>query len=478
MGEVIELREALDRLASRVPVQDRLTEIASHGRVRSSGTKRLDRDTEDLSPDEQFVSLSEVTVSANTATGQTRNRRRLLIAAAAVVVVIGIAGIAQVITNDDDDQPPAPAATVSVAPTTTVATETVSFAVKSANDNFVTFNKPFVTFTKPKSWGVLGLTDWPVVPPSPPPTYPETAPPTTPPDPNLGPPEPRVPSGAYSNVTQHAAVVQFASVSNIYSDGCRWPETLLHPPVGPTVDDLVTAWANIPQLAPTTPVDISVDGYTGKQIELTVPDFDPSCPPGGFGFGLWTFGDHGQPLPDNVDGNPNRHFQMLVVDVDGARLLIAASTDPNTPPQDRAALEELLASIQIAPPATTAAPASVEEATVVVTYSDLGQIVTAADGTTLYLFMPDAQGTPTCTDPCARAWPPFIVTGVSEVTAGDGVDASLLGTVEHPAGTQVTYNGWPLYFSTLDTAPGDTNGQGLGGVWYVIDPTGNAVRAG
>jgi hypothetical protein len=42
---------------------------------------------------------------------------------------------------------------------------------------------------------------------------------------------------------------------------------------------------------------------------------------------------------------------MLVLDVDGTRLLIAASTYPNTPPQDRAALEALLASIQIGPPA-------------------------------------------------------------------------------------------------------------------------------
>jgi hypothetical protein len=38
---------------------------------------------------------------------------------------------------------------------------------------------------------------------------------------------------------------------------------------------------------------------------------------------------------------------MLVLDVDGTRLLIAASTFPNTSPQDRADLEEVLASIQI-----------------------------------------------------------------------------------------------------------------------------------
>lgn len=157
-----------------------------------------------------------------------------------------------------------------------------------------------------------------------------------------------------------------------------------------------------------------------------------------------------------------------------------------------AAFQQALANLEAGTPPTTAAPATTsppdtappaattpapsdESATLVVADSDLGEIITAADGTTLYLFMPDAQATPTCTDACAQAWPPFIVAGVSEVTAGDGVDAALVGTVEHPTGTQATYNGWPLYFFAGDDAPGDTNGQGQGGVWYVVDPTGNPV---
>ena len=65
--------------------------------------------------------------------------------------------------------------------------------------------------------------------------------------------------------------------------------------------------------------------------------------------------------------------------------------------------------------------------------SGLGQILTAANGMTVYLFMPDAQGAPTCTDACAQAWPPLTVDDASQVTGGDGVDASLLGTAEHPA---------------------------------------------
>ena len=53
---------------------------------------------------------------------------------------------------------------------------------------------------------------------------------------------------------------------------------------------------------------------------------------------------------------------------------------------------------------------------------------------------------------------------------------ALLGTAAHPeGGTQVTYGGWPLYYFSGDSAPGDVNGQGQGDVWYVIDATGAPV---
>ncbi len=110
--------------------------------------------------------------------------------------------------------------------------------------------------------------------------------------------------------------------------------------------------------------------------------------------------------------------------------------------------------------------------------TDLGTILVDPDGMTLYVFMPDEQGKPTCYDTCADNWPPL----VADVTAGDGVDASLLGTVARKAGfyqtpeMQVTYDGWPLYRFAGDHAPGDTNGQGVKGVWYVIDPSGRPIR--
>jgi predicted lipoprotein with Yx(FWY)xxD motif len=125
--------------------------------------------------------------------------------------------------------------------------------------------------------------------------------------------------------------------------------------------------------------------------------------------------------------------------------------------------------------ATTAAAAGAAGA-VMVADSSLGKILTDANGMTLYMFKPDNAGAPTCTDACAQSWPPLTVDSGATPTGGDGVDAAMLGTATHPAaGTQVTYNGWPLYHFKGDSAPGDTNGQGQGDIWYAVSPAGEAI---
>ena len=167
-----------------------------------------------------------------------------------------------------------------------------------------------------------------------------------------------------------------------------------------------------------------------------------------------------------VDAATIAAFQQAIANLGSGTPTTTAAPGPTTAPTT-------------APSATTtAAPAASQQATVAVADSDLGEILTSGTGTTLYLFVPDDQGAPTCTGACAQSWPPVFIEDAGDVTAGDGVDASLLGTVEHPdAGTQVTYNGWPLYLFAGDSEPGDTNGQGQGGVWYALDPTGNAVES-
>jgi predicted lipoprotein with Yx(FWY)xxD motif len=104
----------------------------------------------------------------------------------------------------------------------------------------------------------------------------------------------------------------------------------------------------------------------------------------------------------------------------------------------------------------------------------LGSFLVDDKGMALYLFTKDTPNTSNCYDKCATAWPPLLTTGTSG--AGAGVDASKLGTTQRTDGTtQVTYNGWPLYYYVKDKAAGDVTGQNVGGVWYVISPAGDQV---
>lgn len=124
-----------------------------------------------------------------------------------------------------------------------------------------------------------------------------------------------------------------------------------------------------------------------------------------------------------------------------------------------------------APPPTNP-PSSSEAATVIL---GPGGFLVDVNGMTLYLFTKDTTSASTCSGGCARSWPPLIATG--QPVAGAGVDASLLGTTPRADGSiQVTYNGHPLYYYKSDRAAGDKKGQGVGGVWYVVSATGDAMK--
>lgn len=101
----------------------------------------------------------------------------------------------------------------------------------------------------------------------------------------------------------------------------------------------------------------------------------------------------------------------------------------------------------------------------------LGTVVTSA-GATLYRFDGDTPkpARATCNGACATTWPPLLATDAAPGVAG--VEQSLVGTVAREDGArQVTLNGWPLYRFSKDT-PGATKGEGIGGTWHAIAPTG------
>ena len=92
---------------------------------------------------------------------------------------------------------------------------------------------------------------------------------------------------------------------------------------------------------------------------------------------------------------------------------------------------------------------------------------------TLYLYTKDSPGKSVCEGACLVAWPPLI----GKPTVGAGVDDSKLGSFIRSDGrTQATYNGWPVYYYKTDAKPGDVTGQNVGGVWFVLDRDGGAVK--
>ena len=125
-----------------------------------------------------------------------------------------------------------------------------------------------------------------------------------------------------------------------------------------------------------------------------------------------------------------------------------------------------------AAPATTAAQAA-GGVTVAVASSKLGDILVDGEGRTLYAFTKDKGDKSACSGDCATNWP--ALTGTA--TAGTGVQASMLSTSMQASGdAQVTYGGKLLYYFAGDAKPGDTNGQGVGGLWFTLTADGQLVK--
>ena len=127
----------------------------------------------------------------------------------------------------------------------------------------------------------------------------------------------------------------------IYLDPCQWRDGAVEPPVGPTVDDLANALADQPQRGDAVPVDVTIGGYSGKMIQLTVPsdvDFH-DCELGEFR--SWSGRFHQG--PGQVD-------EIYILDVDGQRTVIDAAYMPDTSEADLADFRAIIESIQLGGP--------------------------------------------------------------------------------------------------------------------------------
>ena len=103
----------------------------------------------------------------------------------------------------------------------------------------------------------------------------------------------------------------------------------------------------------------------------------------------------------------------------------------------------------------------------VVTAFGFGNVWADLNGMTLYRYDLDTRGTVACTGTCANTWLPLLHKKSDPALHLPPDYPGTLTLVKRPdSSEQVEYNGAPLYTYVGDNQPGDTNGDGIGGVWH------------
>jgi predicted lipoprotein with Yx(FWY)xxD motif len=131
-----------------------------------------------------------------------------------------------------------------------------------------------------------------------------------------------------------------------------------------------------------------------------------------------------------------------------------------------------------AAPGSTASGSTASGSTLVLKTAkgSAGIWLTDSAGRTLYLYTRDKGSASECYGACAKAWPPLTTTGPVTITGKYTVQRDLGVTTRTDGTKQVTYGGHPLYYFSGDTAPGQTKGQGVGGIWFLIGPIANVMN--
>jgi hypothetical protein len=150
--------------------------------------------------------------------------------------------------------------------------------------------------------------------------------------------------GVAKGADESAVVVTFwpypTDFTKVYSDPCEWATSIIQPQVGPTVDDLADALAAQAMRGDAVPTAVTIDGYEGKYLDMTVPlDVDfASCDGGEFRswWGRWHQG------PGQVD-------RVYILDVDSVRQVFIAHHMPGASAADLAEQQAIVESIDFLP---------------------------------------------------------------------------------------------------------------------------------
>jgi hypothetical protein len=151
--------------------------------------------------------------------------------------------------------------------------------------------------------------------------------------------------------------VSITTVTNLVDHGCRDHSTA-DPPVGPTVNDLATALSNLAPFKVTSPPkDVTIYGYSGKHLELTVPDLPVEGQGDDRSFTQCVGGNLKSWIaPEALGGafygynaEPGRTEEFWILDIEGTRLMIETNWSPDSPRKDVAEMRAILDTIRIEP---------------------------------------------------------------------------------------------------------------------------------
>jgi hypothetical protein len=138
-------------------------------------------------------------------------------------------------------------------------------------------------------------------------------------------------------------------ISNRFNHPCT-DHTLLSPGPGAGVDELLEALASQPGITAGPITDVTIDGYSGKSVELTVATdiatcaIDPGEDPWS-GFWLWASPDGDRRYVQSS----TEMDRIYALDIDGKPLTFALRIPPGTTPADLAELDGIVESMDIEP---------------------------------------------------------------------------------------------------------------------------------
>ncbi|XUX00770.1 MAG: hypothetical protein TUN42_01950 [Dehalogenimonas sp.] len=154
----------------------------------------------------------------------------------------------------------------------------------------------------------------------------------------------------------------------------------------------------------------------------------------------------------------------------------APATSPTTTPPASTTTAPPTASIPpttlppTTPPVTTTTqpPVTYAYSVNVAVKTNVGNYLVNSRGFALYYTTSDRPNYSNLPDETITAWPVFFV---PTLAVGSGLNSADFGIFTRDSGVkQITYKGYPLYLSIYDKSSGDTMGNGLGGVWFVVKP--------